>query len=228
MFALAHPAMRVPRAPTRGRGEDEDDRPRHVDRGDPGVDRDDGERQQVRHEGDPGREAEDPAVGGPRGDVLLLDELHPVGDELGPAVEAAGVHRAEPALHVRHDLVLGLARRAAAGRGRRRGRWRPGRRPRAASSGTPLGRRDAGRLDAAAARAAGGVVALAGLLAARPRLARPRGQLEGLAQRRALEAVGEEQRADAEAGAVVEPVEGRGRTSRRSRARARRRRRRPR
>ena len=56
-----------------------------------------------------GREAEDPAVGARRGDVLLLDELHPVGDELGPPVEATGIHRAEPALHVRHDLVLGLA-----------------------------------------------------------------------------------------------------------------------
>ena len=34
--------------------------------------------------------------------------------ELGPAVEPAGVHRADPALHVRHLLVLHLARRAAA------------------------------------------------------------------------------------------------------------------
>jgi len=31
-----------------------------------------------------------------------------VGDELGPAVEAARVHRPEPALHVRHDLVLAM------------------------------------------------------------------------------------------------------------------------
>ena len=43
-----------------------------------------------------------------RGDVLLLDELHPVGDELRPAVEATGVHRPETALHVRHHLVLDL------------------------------------------------------------------------------------------------------------------------
>ena len=42
-------------------------------------------------------------------DVFLLRELHAVGDELGPAVEAARVHRAEAALHVGHHLVLGLA-----------------------------------------------------------------------------------------------------------------------
>ena len=56
-----------------------------------------------------GREPEDRAVRGRRDDVLLLHELDAVGDELRPAVEAAGVHRAEPALHVRHHLVLGLA-----------------------------------------------------------------------------------------------------------------------
>lgn len=51
---------------------------------------------------------EDTAVRFRRDDVFLLGELHAVGDELGPAVEAAGVHRAEAALHVGHHLVLGL------------------------------------------------------------------------------------------------------------------------
>ena len=92
---------------------------------------------EVREQGHGGRELEDPAVGVGRDHVLLLRELHAVGDELGPAVEAAGVHRAEPALHVRHHLVLGLARRAAAGPGRPRGR-RPaaGRRRARRSRGT--------------------------------------------------------------------------------------------
>ena len=53
---------------------------------------------------DRGREREDPAVGLRRHDVLLLEELHAVADELEPAVEAAGVHRPEPALHVAHHL----------------------------------------------------------------------------------------------------------------------------
>ena len=53
----------------------------------------------------------------------------------------------------------------------------------------------------------GGLVALAGLLAAGPRLRRPRGELEGLAQGRALEAVRQQQRADREPAAVVEPGE---------------------
>ena len=73
-----------------------------------GRQRDDRERDEVGHQRHGGRELEDPPVRGGRGDVLLLDELHPVGDELGPAVEAAGVHRPEPALHVGHHLVLGL------------------------------------------------------------------------------------------------------------------------
>ncbi len=38
----------------------------------------------------------------------FCDELDAVGDQLGPAVEATGVHRPDPALHVGHRLVLGL------------------------------------------------------------------------------------------------------------------------
>ena len=53
---------------------------------------------------DRGREREHPAVGLRRHDVLLLEELDAVADELEPAVEAAGVHRTEPALHVAHHL----------------------------------------------------------------------------------------------------------------------------
>ena len=78
-----------------------------------------------------GREPEDPPVGARRGDVLLLDELHAVGDELGPPVEATGIHRPEPALHVRHDLVLGLPDEQRQARGRPRARRRRAARPRA-------------------------------------------------------------------------------------------------
>ena len=69
----------------------------------------DGEQdEEVRQEGDGRCELEDPAVRARRDDVFLLRELHPVRDELGPAVETARVHRAETALHMGHDLVLGL------------------------------------------------------------------------------------------------------------------------
>ncbi len=44
-----------------------------------------------------------------RDDVLLLDELHAVGDELRPSVEPARVHRTESRLHVREALVLHVA-----------------------------------------------------------------------------------------------------------------------
>ena len=70
--------------------------------------RDRDQHDEVRDQADRGGELEHRAVGGRRDDVLLLGELHAVGDQLGPAVEAAGVHRPEPALHVRHRLVLGL------------------------------------------------------------------------------------------------------------------------
>jgi hypothetical protein len=53
---------------------------------------------------DDGRSGEHTLVGLPRHDVLLLEELHAVAHELEPAVEAAGVHRTEPALHVAHHL----------------------------------------------------------------------------------------------------------------------------
>ena len=71
--------------------------------------RDGREGDEVGDEGHRRGQAEHPPVGGSGGDVLLLDELDAVGDELGPAVEATGVHRPEPSLHVGHDLVLGLA-----------------------------------------------------------------------------------------------------------------------
>jgi hypothetical protein len=71
-------------------------------------DRDHDQHDEVRDQRHRRGEREDPAVGGGRDDLLLLRELHPVRDELRPAVETAGVHRAEPALHVRHHLVLGL------------------------------------------------------------------------------------------------------------------------
>ena len=64
---------------------------------------------QVGQQRDERREPEHRPVGAGRGDALLLHELDAVGDELSPAVEGAGVHRAEPALHVGHHLVLGLA-----------------------------------------------------------------------------------------------------------------------
>lgn len=72
------------------------------------ADRDDEEDQEVREEGHRGGELEDAPVRARGDDVLLLRELHTVRDELGPAVEAARVHRAEPALHVGHHLVFGL------------------------------------------------------------------------------------------------------------------------
>src|SRR5207237_126280 len=63
---------------------------------------------QGRHDRAQGHQPEHRPVGGGRDDVLLLRELHAVGDELRPAVEGAGVHRPEARLHVRHHLVLGL------------------------------------------------------------------------------------------------------------------------
>ena len=62
------------------------------------------EHEERRHHDDDGREGEDPPVGLARHDVFLLDELDAVAHELEPAVEPAGVHRAEPALHVAHHL----------------------------------------------------------------------------------------------------------------------------
>ena len=135
----------------RGGREHEHDRAGHVDRGDARGDRDGRERDEVGDQRHRGGEPEDPPVGGARGDVLLLHELHAVGDELRPAVVAAGVHRAEPALHVRHHLVLGLPdeqRQHEEGRAAPRAPARP---PRARSSRAPLGRGHARRLHAAAA-----------------------------------------------------------------------------
>ncbi len=73
-----------------------------------GADGDREEDEEVRQEGDGGGELEDTAVRAGGDDVLLLRELHAVRDELGPAVEATGVHRTEAALHMGHHLVLGL------------------------------------------------------------------------------------------------------------------------
>ena len=167
-----------------------------------------------------------------RDDVLLLHELHAVGDQLRPAVEAAGVHRAEPALHVRHHLVLGLADEQ---RQREEGA-RAAARPRSAAS-THLDHRGHRRASADPTRRVGHAgrrvlrrpggcgagVGLAGLLGARPGLGDPGGQHEVLAQRVALEAVGQQQRHQVAGGR-----RSRCRTSRTSRARARTRRRRPR
>ena len=73
--------------------------------------------------------------------------------------------------------------------------------------------------------AAGGLAcsALARLLGAGPRLGGAGGEHERLAQRGALEAVGQQQRPQSQAGAVVEARRSRARTSRASRARATRR-----
>src|ERR671932_1771589 len=90
----------------------------------------------------------------------------------------------------------------------RRGLFRPAAGDGLGSPGAPAGGvRDARGQRLATAR--GGVrVGLARLLGARPRLARARRQDERLAQRGALEAVGQEQRAQPVARAVVEAVEG--------------------
>ena len=59
--------------------------------------------QERREDHDERRQREDPPVGLVGDDVLLLDELHPVGDELQRAV-GPGLHGPEPALHVAHHL----------------------------------------------------------------------------------------------------------------------------
>ena len=66
--------------------------------------RDHDEDEERRHHDDRRREREDTPVGLRRHDVFLLHELDAVADELVPAVEPAGVHRPEPALHVAHHL----------------------------------------------------------------------------------------------------------------------------
>src|SRR6266516_753283 len=64
------------------------------------------ERDDVWDQHDGRRQREDPGVSRRRNDVLLLDELDAVGDQLGPAVERAGLHRPQASLHVREHLVL--------------------------------------------------------------------------------------------------------------------------
>ena len=109
LFALAQPAMIAPmHADAHHREREEQPDVQRAPTWPPRPDRDHREHDEVRDQRHAGREHEDPPVGRPRDDVLLLGELHAVGDELRPAVEATGVHRAEPALHVRHHLVLGL------------------------------------------------------------------------------------------------------------------------
>lgn len=72
------------------------------------ADGDGEEDQEVREERYGRGELEDTAVRVRRDHIFLLRELHAVRDELGPAVEATGVHGAEAALHMGHDLVLRL------------------------------------------------------------------------------------------------------------------------
>ena len=85
----------------------------------------------------------------------------------------------------------------------------------------PLGTGDAGGLHAAAARRPGGVVALARLLGPGPRLGGAGGEHERLAQRRALEALGQQERSQAAGRCRRRSRRTRCRTSRGSRARAR-------
>ena len=73
--------------------------------------------------------------------------------------------------------------------------------------GPHSGRRDPGRLDPAAAGRLRRVVAFARLLGPRPRLRRAGGEDERLAQRRPLEALRQQQRPQAQAGPVVEPLD---------------------
>jgi len=89
-LALAHPAISTPTTEmldhqARAGGDDEEDQE--------GGDHHDRRRQR-----------EDSPVRLVRHDVLLLEELDAVAHELEPAVEAAGIHRTEPALHVAHHL----------------------------------------------------------------------------------------------------------------------------
>ena len=109
-MAEAQPAISEPSTPDAHDGEHEEDARVDdlADRALARADRDGDEDEEVREEGDGGGELEDTAVGAGRDDVFLLRELHAVGDELGPAVEAARVHGAEAALHMGHHLVLGL------------------------------------------------------------------------------------------------------------------------
>jgi hypothetical protein len=89
------------------------DRARVTNRPDVGADRDqvaavgdEAEDQDGRDQGHRRGQGEHPLVGRPGDDRLLLDELDPVGHQLEHAVEAAGLHRPHPGLHVGHDLVL--------------------------------------------------------------------------------------------------------------------------
>ncbi len=92
MLAEAQPAMSEPRTPTPSDREHEEDArvDHHSDGALPGADGDGDEDEEVWEEGYGGRELEDAAVGFGRYHVLLLGELHTVGDELGPPVETAG------------------------------------------------------------------------------------------------------------------------------------------
>ena len=103
LFALAQPAMSMPMT--------ESDDTARVEHADVEVAHDESraggdheEDQERRDDDDRRREREDSPVRLPRHDVLLLEELDAVAHELEPAVEAAGIHRPEPALHVAHHL----------------------------------------------------------------------------------------------------------------------------
>ena len=110
LFAEDHPAIRTASTPTPTRATTTN-RPmsRFAPTRSPGPSGMNEDHQEVGQERHGGRELEDRLVGGVGDEVLLLGELHAVGDELRPAVEAPGVHRPQAALHVRHELVLGLA-----------------------------------------------------------------------------------------------------------------------
>jgi hypothetical protein len=155
-------------------------------------------------------------------DVLLLDELHPVGDELGPAVEAAGVHRPEAALHVGHHLVLGLPDQQR--QDEEGGQHADGAQDDLEGRGSsgPGARAHRGPHDGSGTRAgailrrlgapprpvrAGALGALAPAPSPGPGLAGPRARTNDLRSGVPSKPSGSEQRPHPEAGAVVEPGE---------------------
>ena len=66
------------------------------------------EHEEVRQQRDCRGKLEHTAISARGHNGLLLRELHPIRNELGPAMEPAGVHRPQPRLHMRHRFVLHL------------------------------------------------------------------------------------------------------------------------